>query len=97
MPRIALFSGSMNINIVIAYIFALFLLYLIARLLLSANRTGGKLLGRAGLTVMAIILLNAVGTLVGYRVPLNLMTILLPTFLGVPGFALVVLLQYLIF
>ncbi len=97
MPRITLFSANAGINVVIAYVFALFLLYLIARFLLGADRAGGKLLARAGLTVAAIVLLNGVGGLMGYRLPLNLVTILIPTFLGVPGFALVALMQYLLF
>lgn len=97
MPRIALFPSSPGINVVLAYIFALLLLYLVARLLLRANLAGGKLLLRAGLTVFAVILLNGVGSLIGYRLPLNPVTILVPTLLGLPGFALVALLQYLLF
>lgn len=97
MPRIPLFSATTNINILVAYVFALLLLYLIARLLLRANFAGGKLLTRATLTVLAIVLVNGVGSLIGYRVPLNLITILVPTVLGLPGFALVALLQYLLF
>lgn len=97
MPRIPLFSAPTGINVVIAYLFALFLLYLVARLLLGSGRAGGKLLARAGLTALAIIALNTVGPLVGYRLPLNPVTILLPTLLGLPGFVLVTLLQYLMF
>lgn len=97
MPRIPLFSASTSINILIAYVFALLLLYLVARLLLRANFAGGKLFARASLTVLALILVNGVGGLIGYRVPLNLITILVPTALGLPGFALVTLLQYLLF
>jgi inhibitor of the pro-sigma K processing machinery len=97
MPRIPLFSASTGLNVVIAYVFALLLLYLIARLLLRAKLAGGKLLGRAGLTVLAVILLNGVGSLIGYHLPLNPVTILIPTILGLPGFALVALLQYLLF
>ncbi len=97
MPRIPLFSNLASVNVVVAYLFALFLLYLLARLLLESGRAGGKLLARAGLTTLAIVLLNTVGPLIGYRLPLNPITILLPTFLGFPGFMLVALLQYLLF
>ena len=97
MPRITLFSATTGINIVIAYVFALLFLYLLARLLLGPNRSSGKLLARAGLTTVGIVLLNVIGSLIGFRIPLNLVTILVPTFLGLPGFALVALLQYLLF
>lgn len=97
MPRITLFSATAGMNVVVAYIFALLLLYLIAKFLLGANRAGSKLLLRAGLTTLAIVLLNTLGGLIGYRMPLNLVTILVPAFLGLPGFALVALLQYLLF
>ena len=97
MPRITLFSASTGINIVIAYVFALLFLYLLARMLLGPHRSTGKLLARAGLTTFSIVLLNVIGGLVGFRIPLNLVTVLVPTFLGLPGFALVALLQYLLF
>ncbi|NLY54379.1 MAG: hypothetical protein GX060_07170 [Firmicutes bacterium] len=97
MPRIPLFSGSVSINVIVAYLFTLILLYLVAGPLLGLSRRSGKFLARSALTTLAIIGINLVGGLVGYRVPLNLVTILIPTILGFPGFALVTLLQYLLF
>lgn len=98
MPRIIPFMTAAGPNMIITYIFALLGLYLIAYLLLGKKRMqGGRLAARLALVSVALLLMNVVGGLIGFRVPLNLVTILIPTFLGVPGFALVALIQYLLF
>ena len=87
-----------GLNMVLAYIFALLCLYLLALLLLGKNRLAlRRLLGRAALVTALIFAVNFLGVLTGFRMPLNLVTILVPVFLGVPGFVMVALLQYLIF
>lgn len=98
MPRIIPFVAAAGPNMIITYIFALLGLYLTAYLLLGKKRLkGGRLVARVALVSVALLLVNVFGGLIGFRVPLNLVTILIPTFLGVPGFALVAVMQYLIF
>jgi inhibitor of the pro-sigma K processing machinery len=83
--------------VVIAFVFALILVYLVFRLLLTPFRRAGKLLLRAGVAAVALILVNLIGSRFGYSVPLNLVTVLIPALLGLPGFFLVSLLQFLLF
>lgn len=97
MPAIPFFSTAVGINVILAYIFALLLLYLVARLVLTSFRRTGKFFLRAGAFMLAIIVCNGIGKYWGYHIPLNLVTILLPALLGFPGFLLVALLQFLFF
>lgn len=97
MPSIPLFGSAVSVNVVIAFVFALILLYLVLRLLLTPFHKAGRLLLRLGLTTAALVTINLVGGRFGYGVPLNLVTVLLPASLGVPGLFLVALMQFLLF
>jgi inhibitor of the pro-sigma K processing machinery len=97
LSSISLFGSAASINVIIAFVFALILLYLVLRLILSSLRNAGRMLLRVGVSALALILVNLIGSRFGYAVPLNLVTVLLPTALGVPGFFLATLLQFLLF
>ena len=86
---------DLNINILIAYAFGLFLLYLIARLLLVPLKILLRLLynGLVGGVVLWVV--NLVGGYFGLFIPINPITALVAGFLGVPGVVLLVLLQFL--
>lgn len=97
MPSISLFGSAASLNVVVAFIFALVMVYLLFRLLLSPLRKAGKLFLRVGVAGAALILVNLVGARFGYAVPLNLVTVSLAAALGIPGFFLVTLMQFLLF
>lgn len=96
-PSVSLFGSAASVNVVIAFVFALILLYLVLRLLLTPFHKAGRLLLRLGVTTAALVVINLVGGRFGYGVPLNLITVLLPASLGVPGLFLVALMQFLLF
>lgn len=84
-----------NINIIIAYAFGLFLLYLIARLLLVPLKILLKLIYNGLIGGVILFLVNLVGGCFGLYIPINPITALVAGFLGVPGVVLLVLLQFL--
>lgn len=97
MPTISLFGSAASVNVVIAFVFALVLLYLVLRLILVPFRKSGSAMLRVGVSALCLIAVNLIGGRFGYAVPLNLVTILIPAVLGVPGFLLAALMQFLIF
>ncbi|HHY93154.1 MAG TPA: pro-sigmaK processing inhibitor BofA [Firmicutes bacterium] len=86
---------DLNINILIAYAFGLFLLYLIARLLLVPLKILLRLLYNALVGGVVLWVVNLVGGYFGVFIPINPITALVAGFLGVPGVVLLVLLQLL--
>ena len=56
---------------------------------------GGYLLRGVG-SLAFLIAVNFIGRPLGYGIPINLITVLLPSILGLPGLALVSLLQFLL-
>jgi inhibitor of the pro-sigma K processing machinery len=86
---------DLNINIIIAYAFGLFLLYLIARLLLVPLKILLRLLYNGLIGGVVLWVVNLVGGYFGLFIPINPITALVAGFLGVPGVVLLVLLQFL--
>lgn len=97
MPTISLFGSAASVNVVIAFVFALVLLYLVLRLILVPFRKAGRVLLRVGISALCLIAVNLIGGRFGYEVPLNVVTVLMPVVLGVPGFFLATLMQFLLF
>jgi len=97
MPTISLFGSAASVNVIIAFLFGLVLLYLLFRLILVPFRSSGRVLMRVGVSALCLVAVNLIGGRFGYAVPLNLVTVLIPALLGVPGFFLATLMQFLIF
>lgn len=96
MPSISLFGSAVTLNVIVAFLFALIMIFLLARLLVSPLRGFGRYVLRVGIVTVVIIVINAAGQFVGFAMPLNLVTIAIPTVLGVPGLVMVALLQFLL-
>ncbi|MGI6603696.1 MAG: pro-sigmaK processing inhibitor BofA [Firmicutes bacterium] len=86
---------DLNINIIIAYAFGLFLLYLVARLLLVPIKIVLRLLYNGLIGGVILYLVNLVGGFFGLFIAINPITALIAGFLGVPGVVLLILLRYL--
>ncbi|MFO7265645.1 MAG: pro-sigmaK processing inhibitor BofA family protein [Limnochordales bacterium] len=87
----------MELRVIVAYLFGLGLLYLIARLLALPVRIVVRLVVNvlAGALLLAVV--NFLGRFVlGVYVPINPVTALVAGLLGLPGVALLVALQYLL-
>lgn len=81
---------------VVAYIFALVLLYLAGWLLLVPLKMLVKLLINGLLGGIALVVLNFFGAGFGVSIAVNPITALLAGFFGVPGIILILLLQIII-
>jgi len=86
----------MDYNLIVAYVFGIILLYLVARLLLVPLRFLVYALYNAVIGGVAIWGLNLVGQYLGFRLALNPATALGVGFLGVPGVVLILVLQRLL-
>jgi len=87
----------MELRVIVAYLFGLGLLYLIARLLALPVRIVVRLVVNvlAGALLLAVV--NFLGrSVLGVYVPINPVTALVAGLLGLPGVALLVALQYLL-
>lgn len=87
----------MELRVIVAYLFGVGLLYLIARLLALPVRIVVRLVVNvlAGALLLAVV--NFLGRFVlGVYVPINPVTALVAGLLGLPGVALLVALQYLL-
>ena len=84
----------MDLTVIIAYLFGLALLYLLARLLLIPIRLIVRLLinGLVGGVILGLV--NLVGMFLGFYLPINPITALVTGFLGIPGVVLLLALRF---
>jgi inhibitor of the pro-sigma K processing machinery len=86
-------TSGVDLNLVIAFIFGLLLLYLLVRVLYLPLRIFLKLLGNALVGGILLAIFNAVGSLWGLTIGINVFTAFLTGILGIPGIILLLILQ----
>ena len=86
---------AMEFNVVIAYVFGLIVLYLVGWILLGPLKMMMKLLYNGVLGGLTLILLNFFGGFVGINIGVNPLTAITSGILGIPGIAMLLILQYL--
>ena len=84
----------MELTVIIAYLFGLMLLYILARLLLITLRLAIRLLINGAIGGFLLWLVNLLGMFVGVYLPINPITALVAGFLGIPGVILLLVLKY---
>jgi inhibitor of the pro-sigma K processing machinery len=80
---------------VLAYFFVLVLIYVLFRLLYGPLRLVARVAYRTLLGALILWVLNLVGNLAGYHLPLNLPTAMTAGLLGVPGVIVIIVLHQL--
>lgn len=80
-----------DINVVIAFLFALFLIYLIGRVFLMPIRLIVRLIYNGIIGGIMLWALNFVGAYIGFTIAINPVTALVAGFLGISGVILLVL------
>ncbi|NLO22196.1 MAG: pro-sigmaK processing inhibitor BofA [Syntrophomonadaceae bacterium] len=83
------------INVVIAALFTLVILYFIAQLFFKPIKLLWKLIFNSAVGLIILLLINVIGTSFAFMIPVNLITILIAGFLGIPGVLLLVCFQLL--
>ena len=82
---------GMEIGIFLAYAAGIFLIYLFGKLLIVPVKWLGRLLVNSVLGGLFIFVLNLLGGLIGFGIPLNPLNALVVGVLGVPGAILLLL------
>ncbi|WHH57105.1 pro-sigmaK processing inhibitor BofA family protein [Petroclostridium sp. X23] len=85
---------AIEYNVVIAYVFGLILLYFVGWILLVPLKIVIKLLYNSILGGIALVIINFFGGFIGVHVGINPLTALIVGVLGIPGMALLLLLQF---
>jgi len=83
----------MSFQTLVAYVFVLVLLYVLFRFLYGPLRLVVRVVWRTLLGGAALWVLNLVGNLAGYHLPLNLPTAMVTGLLGLPGLLVVIVLH----
>ncbi len=87
---------DIDLNIILAFIFGLMVLYLLARVLVYPMRILTKAVGNSLVGAVLLILFNLLGGLVGLSVGVNVVSALVVGFLGVPGLITLLIVQRLL-
>lgn len=87
----------MTIQTIIAYLFGLGLIYLFIWLMYYPLKITVKLILNALIGTVLLIVINLVGKFMGFIMPINIITILVGGFLGIPGVILLLVLKFIIF
>jgi len=79
-----------------ALAFLVFLVYVISRILVKPLKLAVKVLVNSLFGLLLLWGFNFLGTLMALTIPINLVTILVAGFLGIPGLILLIILQVLL-
>lgn len=82
---------NLELNVVLAYLFGIILIYLVARVFLMPIKLVFKLLYNALIGGAMLWLVNFVGAYFDFTIAINPVTALIAGFLGVPGVVLLIL------
>ncbi len=83
------------VNIIIAALFMLVILYLIAQVFLKPIKLLWKLIINSAVGLVLLLIINFIGAYFSFILPVNLITILIAGFLGIPGLLLLICFQLL--
>ncbi|MBC7075177.1 MAG: pro-sigmaK processing inhibitor BofA family protein [Syntrophomonadaceae bacterium] len=84
------------INLIIAALFLLIILYIIAQLFMKPVKLLWKVLLNSGIGLILLIIVNYFAAAFHFNLPINIITVLTAGFLGVPGIILLICFQLLV-
>lgn len=85
-----------TLNLILAGLFLLVVIYIGTQLIMKPLRLITKLIINSGVGLLLLLLVNYGGSFFGFELPVNIITILMAGFLGIPGILLLVCLQLLL-
>jgi len=83
-------------NLVMAILFLLVIIFIISQLIMKPLKLVWKLLINSIIGLVLLLLTNYIGAYFDFSLPLNILTILISGFLGVPGILLLICFQLLL-
>lgn len=84
------------VNLIMAALFLLVILYIVAQVFLKPIKLLWKLIFNSAIGLVLLVIVNYVGSFVSFKIAINLITVLIAGFLGVPGILLLVCFQLLL-
>lgn len=85
-----------NVNVIIAVLFLLVILYIVAQVIVKPVKLLWKILLNSVIGLVLLMLTNFLGGYFTFNVPVNIITVLIAGFLGIPGILLIICFQILI-
>jgi len=83
-------------NIVIAYLSAIIVLFILAKVFILPIKWIARLIGNSLLGLILLWIVNLIGTNFNFSIGINIFTILLSGILGIPGVILLIIVQLII-
>jgi inhibitor of the pro-sigma K processing machinery len=83
-------------NIIMAVLFLLVIIFIIAQLILKPLKLIWKLVINSIIGLVLLMLTNFIGVYFDFSLPLNIITVLIAGFLGIPGIFLLICFQLLL-
>jgi inhibitor of the pro-sigma K processing machinery len=85
----------MSYGIIFAALFLLFLIYIIIKVMIVPIQWIVKILVNSVIALVGLLILNFIGSFVGFHLPVNFITVIGVGVLGVPGLILLVIMHFL--
>lgn len=83
------------LNVIIAALFLLIILYIVAQVFIKPVKLLWKLLINSAVGLVLLLLVNYLGAFFEFSLPVNIISVLIAGFLGIPGVLLLICLQLL--
>jgi len=87
---------GLELNVILAYALGLILLYIVGWILLIPIKLLMKLIWNGVIGGLTLLLVNAIGGLIGITIIINPLNALIAGFLGVPGVIILLLFQFIL-
>ncbi|MGR6837241.1 pro-sigmaK processing inhibitor BofA family protein [Syntrophomonas erecta] len=84
------------VNVIMAALFLLVILYIVAQVLMKPIKLLWKVLLNSAVGLILLLIVNYIGNYFDFSLPINIITILIAGFLGIPGILLLVCFQLLV-
>ncbi len=84
------------VNVIMAALFLLVILYLVAQVFMKPIKLLWKLLFNSAVGIILLMVVNYIAAYFDFSLPINIITVLVAGFLGIPGILLLICFQLLI-
>ena len=85
-----------TVNVIMAALFLIVILFIAAQIIMKPIKLLWKLLLNSALGLAMLLGFNYLGTFLDYSLPINIITVLIAGFMGIPGILLLVCFQLLL-
>lgn len=84
------------VNVIMAALFLLVILYIVAQVFLKPIKLLWKLILNSAIGLVLLLIVNYIGAFVSFKIAINIITVLIAGFLGIPGILLLICFQLLL-